>query len=56
MLTKEAKQELISKYGANEKDSGKSEVQIAILTTRINSLQKAILIQRKKIIIHVLVF
>jgi small subunit ribosomal protein S15 len=38
MLSKEAKQEIISKYGANAKDSGKAEVQIAILTERINSL------------------
>jgi len=39
MLTKERKSEIISKYGANPKDSGKAEVQIAILTERINDLQ-----------------
>jgi small subunit ribosomal protein S15 len=38
MLTKEVKQDLVSKYGANAKDSGKAEVQIAILTERINQL------------------
>ncbi len=37
-LTKEKKQEIIKKYGANEKDSGRAEVQIAILTERINNL------------------
>ena len=38
MLTKDQKQEIVSKYGANAKDSGKAEVQIAILTERINQL------------------
>jgi len=38
-LTKEAKQELITKYGSGPKDSGKTEVQVAILTKRINDLQ-----------------
>lgn len=37
-MTKEEKLELIKKYGATEKDSGKSEVQIALLTKRINDL------------------
>ena len=37
-MTKEQKSELIKKYGANAKDSGKSEVQIALLTQRINDL------------------
>ena len=37
-LTKEAKQELIGKYGRNEADTGSPEVQIAILTKRINHL------------------
>jgi small subunit ribosomal protein S15 len=39
MLTKERKSEIISRYGASPKDSGKPEVQIAILTERINDLQ-----------------
>ncbi len=38
MLSKELKKELIEKYGGSEKNSGKAEVQIAILTTRINEL------------------
>ncbi|MGK9370055.1 30S ribosomal protein S15 [Melioribacter sp. Ez-97] len=37
-ISNERKQELIKKYGANEKDSGRTEVQIAILTERINNL------------------
>ncbi|OGU58810.1 MAG: 30S ribosomal protein S15 [Ignavibacteria bacterium RBG_13_36_8] len=37
-LTKEEKQEIIKKYGKGEKDSGRAEVQIALLTKRINQL------------------
>ena len=37
-VTKERKQEIIKKFRANEKDSGRAEVQIAILTERINNL------------------
>ncbi len=38
MITKERKLEIIKKFGKNEKDSGKAEVQIALLTERINDL------------------
>ena len=38
MLTKEVKQEIISKYATKEGDTGSPEVQIAILTYRINTL------------------
>lgn len=38
MLTKEQKKEIILKYGGNEKNTGSPEVQIAILTARINDL------------------
>jgi small subunit ribosomal protein S15 len=37
-LTKEAKQEIISKHGRDEADTGSAQVQIALLTTRINEL------------------
>lgn len=37
-MTKEEKLVLVKQYGKNEKDSGKSEVQIALLTKRINDL------------------
>ena len=37
-ITKERKQELIQDYRQDEGDTGSPEVQIAILTTRINNL------------------
>jgi small subunit ribosomal protein S15 len=37
-LAKEVKQELIDKHGANAQDTGSTEVQIAMLTRRINDL------------------
>ncbi len=37
-LSKELKQELVAKYGDNEKDTGNVKVQIAILTSEINAL------------------
>ena len=37
-LTKEKKNELIGKYGRAEGDTGSAEVQIALLTERINEL------------------
>ena len=37
-MTKEEKQEIIKKFGKSENDSGRSEVQIALLTKRINDL------------------
>jgi len=37
-LTKEAKQELIAKHGRNESDTGSTEVQVAMLTRRIEQL------------------
>jgi small subunit ribosomal protein S15 len=38
MLTSELKQQLIEKYRVHESDTGSPEVQIAILTERINYL------------------
>ena len=37
-VTKERKQELIKQFGTGSNDSGKAEVQVAILTERINDL------------------
>ena len=37
-LTKEAKLELIKKHGRSDADTGSPEVQIAMLTQRINDL------------------
>jgi small subunit ribosomal protein S15 len=37
-ITKEMKKEIIAKYGKNGSDTGLPEVQIALLTARINDL------------------
>ena len=37
-ITKEKKEEIVSEFRKNESDTGSPEVQIAILTTRINNL------------------
>jgi small subunit ribosomal protein S15 len=37
-LTQERKQELVTKFGASDSDTGKTEVQVALLTERINEL------------------
>ncbi len=37
-VTKERKAELVKKFGSSEADTGKPEVQIALLTERINHL------------------
>lgn len=37
-LQKERTKKLVSEYGKNSKDSGSAEVQVALLTERINSL------------------
>ena len=38
MITKERKSEIVKEYGRKENDTGSPEVQIAILTERINYL------------------
>ncbi len=38
MISKEQKAEIIAKFGDNASDSGKPEVQVALLTARINDL------------------
>ena len=37
-LTVEKKQEIVSKHGRGENDTGSAEVQVALLTARINEL------------------
>ena len=37
-LTKDKKAELVQKYGRDEADTGSTEVQVALLTERINEL------------------
>ena len=39
MIAKDKKQAIIKEYGRSEGDTGSPEVQIAILTARINDLQ-----------------
>jgi small subunit ribosomal protein S15 len=46
-MTKEEKSGLIKKYGNSEKDSGKAEVQIALLTQRINDLTEHFNVHKK---------
>ena len=37
-LTKEVKQEIVSKHGESQADTGSTKVQVALLTRRINDL------------------
>lgn len=39
MLTQDQKNEIINQYKTKEGDTGSPEVQVALLTTRINTLQ-----------------
>ena len=47
-MTKERKQELIAQYATHEGDTGSPEVQIALLTERINHLNNEHLNMHKK--------
>ncbi len=40
MITAEAKKEIIEKYGRSNGDTGSPEVQVALLTARINDLNE----------------
>ena len=46
-LTQERKQELITQFGDSAQDTGKAEVQIALLTARINDLTEHLRAHRK---------
>ena len=46
-LTKERKKELTIQYGVNEVDTGNSDVQIALLTERINQLTEHLKANKK---------
>ena len=46
-LTKEGKSQIIEKYGASKEDSGKTEVQIALLTERIKYLTEHLKTHKK---------
>lgn len=49
-MTKERKQEIIETYKREEKDTGSPEVQIALLTERINELTEHLKVHKKIII------
>ncbi|MCX7848486.1 MAG: 30S ribosomal protein S15 [bacterium] len=46
-LTTEAKQRLIAKYRLHDTDTGSSDVQIAIMTERINQLTEHLRVHKK---------
>jgi small subunit ribosomal protein S15 len=46
-LTKDRKQEIIARWGANPQDTGNTRVQIALLTARINELTEHLRTHRK---------
>lgn len=47
MITKEMKQQIIKDYQVKEGDTGSPEVQIAILTYRINDLNEHLKVHKK---------
>lgn len=47
MLTKEKKEKIIGDYRTGDADTGSPEVQIALLTSRINELTEHLKIHRK---------
>ena len=47
MLTKQDKEKIVTDFETHEGDTGSPEVQIAILTTRINELTEHLKIHRK---------
>ncbi|OGO87286.1 MAG: 30S ribosomal protein S15 [Clostridiales bacterium GWF2_36_10] len=47
MLLKDEKQKIITAYAVHEGDTGSPEVQVAILTTRINQLTEHLKVNKK---------
>lgn len=47
MITKEKKEQIIKDYALKEGDTGSPEVQIAILTARINELNEHLQVHKK---------
>ena len=47
MISKEKKAEIIAAYGRNANDTGSPEVQIALLTNRINELNEHLGVHKK---------
>ena len=46
-IAQQEKAELVKKYGRGENDTGSTEVQVAILTTRINNLTEHLKTHKK---------
>ena len=46
-MTKERKQEILQAYGKTKNDTGSTEVQVALLTERINELTEHLKIHKK---------
>jgi small subunit ribosomal protein S15 len=46
-LTKERKQELVQQFGSGPGDTGRTEVQVALMTERINELTEHLRTNRK---------
>ncbi len=46
-LTKERKKEIVTEYGSDEKNTGSTDVQIALLTERINQLTEHLKVHPK---------
>lgn len=47
MITKEKKAEIIAKFGKNPEDTGSTQVQVALLTERINELTAHLKVHQK---------
>ena len=47
MIAKEKKQAIIAEYGRTPGDTGSPEVQVAVLTTRINELTEHLKVHKK---------
>ncbi|MCH5272823.1 MAG: 30S ribosomal protein S15 [Lachnospiraceae bacterium] len=47
MISKEKKAEIVATYGRNANDTGSPEVQIALLTARINELTEHLKVNQK---------
>ncbi|MGI6110530.1 MAG: 30S ribosomal protein S15 [Eubacteriaceae bacterium] len=47
MISKEQKEQIIEKFGTHEGDTGSPEVQVALLTARINDLNNHFAIHKK---------
>ena len=46
-VTKEMKAEIVSKFGKNAEDTGSTQVQVALLTARINDLTAHLKVNQK---------